>query len=113
MVILWLPLWLYGYNIMYTHSPYMHIMCITSGAVKGANACDYGTTHGNGVPTREFFNFDMIALLSIHSYQWRVQESVRRGAGVAKILMVFFLLFNFSTRGGPSSENSRENDISD
>ena len=52
MVILWLSLWLYGYNIMDTHSPYMHIMCITSGAVKGANACDYGTTHGNGVPTR-------------------------------------------------------------
>ena len=46
----------------------------------------------------------------IWELQWHVQEFVRGWGGGGKNLKgLFFWLFNFS-RGGPSSENSREND---
>ena len=44
--------------------------------------------------------------------QTRVQEFVRGGGPKCERLFFYFLHFNFS-KGGPSSENSRENDISD
>ena len=53
-----------------------------------------------------------VQIASMVQHQAVACPGIRRGGGGGENLKAFFLLFNFS-RGGGSSENSRENDISD